>query len=153
LLNNTNTDDPNGHYAAGAYATYKLTATYLDNYVYGIRRFPYTTDNSVSPMTWADVDDVTNNLSGGITPDPNGFHLNGGMELHNTGEVWAGTLWEVRSRVIADPAGANGNVPVGNHTMLQLVIDALKMTPIDPSFTDARDAILNADCATHACAN
>ena len=37
--------------------------------------------------------------------------------------------------------------------MLQLVTDGLKMTPIDPSFTDARDAILDADCATNACAN
>ena len=59
----------------------------------------------------------------------------------------------MRSRVIADPAGANGDVPTGNRTMLQLVTDGLKMTPIDPSFTDARDAILDADCATNACAN
>ena len=44
-------------------------------------------------------------------------------------------------------------MPTGNDTMLQLVTDALKMTPINPSFTDARDAILDADCATNACAN
>ncbi|HEV7508576.1 MAG TPA: IPTL-CTERM sorting domain-containing protein [Thermoanaerobaculia bacterium] len=154
LLNNTNADNPNGQYASGAYATYKFGgAAYLDNYVYGIRRFPYTTDNTINPMTWADVDDVTNNLSGGITPDPLGANTGGAMEVHNAGEVWALTLWEVRSRIIGDPAGANGDVPTGNHTMLQLVIDGLKMTPIDPSFTDARDAILKADCATHACAN
>ena len=62
-------------------------------------------------------------------------------------------MWEVRSRVIADPAGANGDVPTGNQTMLQLVTDALKMTPINPSFIDARTALLDADCATNACAN
>ena len=55
----------------------------------------------------------------------------------------------MRSRIIADPAGANGDVPTGNHTTLQLVIDGLKMTPIDPSFIDARDAILDADCDTN----
>jgi uncharacterized repeat protein (TIGR01451 family) len=153
LLNNTNADVPTGHYASGAYVTYKLQAGYLDNYVYGIRRFPYTTDHSVNPMTWADVDDVTNNLSGGIPPSPVNFNGNGGMEVHNIGEIWALTLWGVRQRVIADPAGANGDVPTGNHTMLQMVIDGLKMTPIDPSFLDARDAILDADCATNACAN
>jgi uncharacterized repeat protein (TIGR01451 family) len=152
LLNNTNADNPNGRYASGAYATYKLSGL-LDNYVYGIRRFPYSTDNTVNPLTWADVDDVTNNLAGGIAPSPLNFNGNGGMEVHNIGEIWALTLWEVRSRVIADPAGANGDVPAGNHTMLQLATDGLKMTPIDPSFTDARDAILQADCATHACAN
>jgi subtilisin-like proprotein convertase family protein len=37
--------------------------------------------------------------------------------------------------------------------MLQLVTDALKMTPINPRFTDARDALLQADCATNGCAN
>ncbi len=153
LLNNTNADDPDGHYANGGWATYKLIAGYTDNYVYGIRRFPYTTDNTVNPMTWADVDDVTNNLSGGIAPTPINFNGNGGMEVHNSGEIWALTLWEVRSRIIHDPAGANNDVPTGNHTAMQLIVDALKMTPIDPSFTDARDAIIDADCATNACAN
>jgi uncharacterized repeat protein (TIGR01451 family) len=153
LLNNTNADSPTGRYASGGYATYKLQAGYLDNYVYGIRRFPYTSDHSVNPMTWADVDDVTNDLSGGIPPTPVTFNLNGGMEVHNAGEVWALTLWGMRQRIIADPAGANGDVPTGNHTSLQLVIDGLKMTPIDPNFLDARDAILDADCATNACAN
>ena len=69
LLNNTNADNPNGRYAAGAYATYKLGGL-LDNYVYGIRRFPYSTDNTVNPLTWADVDDVTNNLSWRHRADP-----------------------------------------------------------------------------------
>jgi uncharacterized repeat protein (TIGR01451 family) len=152
LLNNTNADTPSGQYASGGYSTYKFVGL-LDNYLYGIRRFPYTTDNSVNPMTWADVDDVTNSLTGGIPGSPLTFNNNGGMEVHNSGEIWALTLWEVRGRVIADPAGANGDVPTGNNTMLQLVTDGLKMTPIDPSFTDGRDAILDADCATNACAN
>ena len=152
LLNNTNADDPNGQYASGAYATYKLGGG-QDNYVYGIRRFPYSTDNTVNPLTWADVDDVTANYTGGIPINPLGFETNGGFEVHNIGEIWALTLWEIRSRVIADPAGANGDVPTGNQTMLQLVTDALKMTPSNPSFIDARTALLDADCATNNCAN
>ncbi|HEX6834481.1 MAG TPA: M36 family metallopeptidase, partial [Rudaea sp.] len=150
LLNNTNADDPNANYSAGGYATYKILSGYTDNYLYGIRRFPYSTDNSVNPMTWADVDDVTNDLSGGIAGDPNGFNLNGGAEVHNIGEIWALTLWEVRSRIIA---AAGGDVPTGNQTTLQLIVDGLKMTPIDPGFIEARDAILDADCATNLCIN
>lgn len=154
LLNGTNADDPNAKYASGAYATYKLgLATFTDNYLYGIRRFPYSTDNTINPLTWADVDDVTNNPDGGIAQNPLNFNGGGGMEVHNSGEIWALSLWEVRSRVIADPNGANGDVPAGNAAMLQLVTDGLKFTPIDPSFTDARDALLDADCATNACAN
>ncbi|HEV7474712.1 MAG TPA: M36 family metallopeptidase [Pyrinomonadaceae bacterium] len=151
LLNNTNADDPNGKYASGAYATYKLSGLpFLDNYVYGIRRFPYSTNNSINPLTWADVDQVTNNLSGGIPTSTINFNGGGALEVHNVGEVWAMTLWEVRSRIIA--ANAN-DVPTGNNKTLQLVTDALKLTPISPSFTDARDAIVNADCAANACAN
>lgn len=153
LLNDTNADDPDGQYGSGAYATYKLISGYEDNYLYGIRRFPYSTDNAVNPLTWADVDDVTIDLGGGIPASPIDFNANGGMEVHNSGELWALSLWEVRGRVIADPAGANGDVPSGNQTMLQLVTDGLKMTPIDPTFVEARDALFDADCATNACAN
>jgi hypothetical protein len=79
LLNNTAADDPNGKYVSGGYITFKAfgVVSYTDNYAYGIRRFPYTTDNTVNPMTWADVDDYTNNLSGGIAPDPLGFNFGG----------------------------------------------------------------------------
>ena len=159
LLNNTNADNPNGRYAAGGWATYKfifptVSPAYVDNYVYGIRRFPYCTDNTVNPMTWADADDTTNNLSGGIPPTPIGlFNAAGGAEVHNLGEIWALTLWEVRSRVIADPAGANGDVPTGNTRMLSIVTDALKMTPLAPSVIEARDALFDADCAAHGCAD
>ena len=160
LLNNTNADDPNGRYATGAWVTYKfifptVSPAYTDNYVYGIRRFPYCTDNTVNPLTWADIDDTTNNLSGGIPPTPvTLFNAAGGCaEVHNIGEVWALTLWEVRSRVIGDPAGANGDVPTGNTTMLSIVTDALKMTPVFPSLIEARDALFDADCAANSCAN
>ena len=153
LLNPTNADDPNGRYAAGAYATYKLIPGFTDNYLYGIRRFPYCTDNSINPLTWGDVDQTTNDLSGGIASSPVNFNFGGALEVHNIGEVWALTLWEVRSRIIADPQGANGEVPSGNNTMLRLVTDALKMTPINPSFLDARDALLDADAATNNGAN
>jgi uncharacterized repeat protein (TIGR01451 family) len=152
LLNGSNADDPDARYASGSYATYQLGGL-TDNYVYGIRRFPYSTDNTVNPLTWADVDDVTADMSGGIAPSPLGFELAGGFEVHNSGEVWMLTLWEVRSRVIADPAGAAGDVPTGNQTMLRLVTDALKMTPSNPSFLDGRDALIAADCLTNGCAN
>jgi uncharacterized repeat protein (TIGR01451 family) len=153
LLNGTNADDPDGQYSTGAYATYQLGGL-TDNYLYGIRRFPFSTDNSINPLTWADVDDVTADMTGGSIPvSPLGFEFNGGLEVHNSGEIWTLSLWEMRSRIIADPAGANGDVPTGNQTALQLVTDALKMTPANPSFVDARDALIAADCAANACAN
>jgi subtilisin-like proprotein convertase family protein len=152
LLNNTNADDPDGSYAYAAYSNYQRNH-FTRNYLYGQRRFPYSTDNTINPLTWADVDDTTADSSGGIPPSPLNGSINGGLDIFNAGELWALSLWEVRSRIIADPAGANGDVPTGNATMLQLVTDALKMTPSHPSFTDARDALILADCATNGCAN
>jgi len=152
LTHNSNAYPPDAEYPAGAYATYQLGGL-TDNYLYGIRRFPYSTDNTVNPLTWADVDDVTYDESGGLPSSPLGFGFNGALEVHNIGEIWALTLWEVRSCIIKDPAGANNDVPTGNATMLQLTTDALKMTPINPSFTDARDALIAADCVTNSCVN
>jgi subtilisin-like proprotein convertase family protein len=149
LLNNTNADNPDSSYASGAYATYKL-AGLLDNYVYGIRRFPYSTNNAINPLTWADVDQTTYDHSGGIAVSPIGFEVGGAMEVHNVGEIWMNTLWEMRSRIIA---ANGGDVPTGNQIALQLVTNALKMTPINPTFLQARDALISADCATNACAN
>ena len=149
LLNSQATDDPDGQYAPGAYAVYML-AFLTDNYVYGIRRFPYSTDNTVNPLTWADVDEITDDMSGGFAPSPLGFEANGAFEVHNSGEVWALSLWEVRSRIIA---ANGGDIALGNEITLQIVTDGLKMTPIDPSFTQARDALFDADCAANACAN
>lgn len=151
LLNGTPADKHKSRYGYGAYATYQIAGLpFTDNYVSGIRRFPYSTDSTVNPLTWADVDDTTADMSGGLPPSPLGFETNGALEVHNAGEVWALSLWEVRSRVIL---AQGNNIPAGNNLMLQLVTDALKMTPNDPSFVEARDALIDADCATHACAN
>lgn len=152
LLNNTNADNPDANYASGSYATYKAfgITTYLDNYVYGIRRFPYSTVNTVNPLTWGDVDQTTINLAGGIAASPLNFSAGGALEVHNSGEIWANTLWEMRSRIIAANAGS---VPTGNQISLQIVTDAMKLTPANPTFIQARDALITADCTTNACAN
>ena len=149
LLHNTDGDDPNSNYPLGAYVAYKLGGL-VDNYVYGLRRFPYSTNNNVNPLTWADVDETTADMGGGIMPSLLGLEFNGAAEVRNLGELWALSLWEVRSRIIA----ANGNdVASGNNITLSLVTDGMKMTPINPSFPDARDALIEADCAANACAN
>jgi subtilisin-like proprotein convertase family protein len=150
LLNSQPSDDPDGRYAAGAYSSYLLAGIFIDNYAYGVRRFPYSTDNTVNPLTWADVDDITVDMSGGMLPSPLGQEYGGAGETHNVGEVWALSLWEVRSRIIA---AHGGDVELGNDVALQIVTDALALTPIDPGYTQARDALLLADCARNACAH
>lgn len=50
-------------------------------------------------------------------------------EEHNIGEIWCATLMEV-------------NRKIGKTLAVQLVVDALKVSPANPSFLDMRDAIL-----------
>ena len=52
-------------------------------------------------------------------------------EVHNIGEIWCATLVEM-------------NRNIGTKLAVQLVVDALKLTPANPSFLNVRDAILRA---------
>ncbi|HEX8138518.1 MAG TPA: M36 family metallopeptidase [Pyrinomonadaceae bacterium] len=50
---------------------------------------------------------------------------------HAVGEIWCATLMEM-------------NRKIGSHLGVQLVVDALKLSPVRPSFLDMRDSILKA---------
>ena len=113
------TDVPTGTYAAGAYLA--------QDYFRGFRRYPYAIEPgplvssaSLNPLTFSDIS---------LNP-----------EVHDQGEVWCQALWECRGELIAKLGPANGN-----QVMLQLVTDGLKLTPANPSFIQARDAIIQAD--------
>ena len=61
------------------------------------------------------------------------------------GEVWCVTLWEARANLINKYGWA-----VGNQLILQLVTDGMKLSPANPNFLQARDAILQADLVDNA---
>ena len=108
-MNGTNDDDPNGRYAFGAYAAYRRFAnTFTDNYVYGMRRFPYTTDNTVNPLTWADVDQFTD----GVLDAPLETAFWDGELV--APPFWANTqlLWYRKS--VAEAAGEQQQTAVGD---------------------------------------
>jgi hypothetical protein len=97
----------------------------------GIRRFVYTTDNAVNPLTYSD-----------LAANP---------EVHDIGEVWAVTLWEMYWNLVAiygyDPDLYHG--AGGNNLAFQLTIDGMKLQPCRPGFVDARNGILAADLAAN----
>jgi len=59
---------------------------------------------------------------------------------HNIGEIWCATLIQMNRNL----AQAFGDPKRGHLIGWQLVVDGLKFTPANPSFLDARDAILAA---------
>jgi hypothetical protein len=130
-------DDVNGDYAMAAYATYQLGGL-TQNYYYGIRRYPYTTDLTKNPLTFRDIDPGQASLHSPVPRSPIvGTTAN---EVHNMGEVWCVALWEARACLINKYGWTNGN-----QLVLQLVTDGMALSPPNPTFLQARDAILQAD--------
>jgi hypothetical protein len=102
----------------------------------GIRPAPYSTNMAVNDYTYA-------NTNSGVS------------QPHGIGFVWCTMLWEMTWELIGvhglDPDIYNGTG--GNNIAMQLVIDGMKLTPCNPGFVDARDAILLADVLNNGGAN
>lgn len=130
-------DDPNGCHVMGAYATKNLSGL-QENYYFGIRRYPYSTDLAKNPLTLKDIDPTQADGHGSIPRSP--IIPNTASDVHNLGEVWCMALWEARANLIAKYGGA-----AGNQTILELATDGMKLAPANPTFLQARDAILLAD--------
>jgi uncharacterized repeat protein (TIGR02543 family) len=138
-------DDVNGIYAAGGYASYKIGGTSdTQNYYFGIRRYPYTTDMSKNPLTFKDIDPAQADYCSSGAPYHTGMFgtcsAASANEVHNEGEVWCVTLWDARANLVNKYGWA-----IGNQLMLQLATDGMKLTPPHPNFLQARDAIIQAD--------
>ena len=103
----------NGDGLVGEYSTANTTA--------GIRRAAYTVPAAAVHDSYADVCAT-------------------GCAVHADGEVWAATLWDLRTQLGA---------PVTD----RLVLNGMKFTPTRPSFLNARDGILQADQNLNAGAN
>jgi hypothetical protein len=129
------TDDPNGVYAAGGYATQQLVAGYNTNYYFGIRRFPYSTDMTKNPETYFDI----NTASFPPAPFSPVTYSPTPSEVHNVGEIWCMALWEARAAMTVTQGFS------ANDVILRLVIDGMKLDPRPPNLIQARDSILQAD--------
>jgi hypothetical protein len=134
-------DDVDGTYPMGGYASHRFFGL-DDNYYYGIRRYPYTTDMSRNPLTFRDIDpdQARPHSDVSLSPLHIPFDPNFANEVHNSGEVWCVTLWEVRANLIRKHGFA-----AGNQLVLKLVTDGMKLSPPNPNFLQARDAIILAD--------
>jgi extracellular elastinolytic metalloproteinase len=105
----------------------------------GIRRYKYTPDMTIDPLTYADI-------PAGPTS---------GSSIYNIGELWTSVLWDLVWELSAeygfepDFMAQTG----GNNIAINLVIEGLKIQPCNPGLIDARDAILAADEALYDGAN
>ena len=68
-------------------------------------------------------------------------------EVHDNGEIWANVLWDIRERFRTDLIG--GSEATAVHQAHLTYIDGLKLSPPRPTMLDMRDAMLEADAASH----
>lgn len=129
--------------------TAKAIATYAQNEATtgrGIRSFPYSTNKTINPLTFADTNGKTGIDSREDSPTF-GVEI---VSVHDVGEVWAATLWDLTWAYISK-YGFSSNIyngTGGNNKVMRIVLDAMKFQPCNPSFIQARDAIIAADQAT-----
>ncbi|KAI8903361.1 Fungalysin metallopeptidase-domain-containing protein [Gorgonomyces haynaldii] len=108
----------------------------LGNYVLGqadttrgIRRYPYSTSLTRNPETFSFWAKST--------------------EVHNLGEIWASYLneiyWNLVDKLGYSEDWYDATQLKGNIVALQLLIGGLTLQPCNPTFTQARDAILKAE--------
>ncbi|TNE57323.1 MAG: DUF11 domain-containing protein [Bacteroidetes bacterium] len=93
----------------------------------GIRRYPYSTDMSINPVTFSTVAQNT--------------------QVHALGEIWAAVTWDLYWAMV-EKYGFDSdlsNTNSGNYRAIQLVMDGMKLQPCSPGFIDGRDGIMAAD--------
>lgn len=93
----------------------------------GIRRYPYTTDMSINPITFGTVAES--------------------VEEHDLGEIWAAVTWDLYWAMVEKYGYDEDltNTASGNARAIQLVMDGMKFQPCSPGFIDGRDAIMLAN--------
>jgi hypothetical protein len=97
--------------------------SYVSSFYYGIRQYPYSTDLDVNPSTFAN-----------ITDNP---------EVHGSGAVWGAHMWDAFVGMIN-----KHGYDMAKTRMMDYLVASYKMTPIGPTMTEARDALLATAYAT-----
>lgn len=107
----------------------------------GIREYRYSTDMSVNPHTFGDTN------SQWYTDTTLGTDR---VDVHGLGSIWCVMLWDLTWNYI-DKYGYDPNIyngTGGNNKVMRLVLDAMKLTPANPSLVQCRNAIIQADLNT-----
>lgn len=125
----------------GAYGLAAYTASGMDprGYYFGIRRVPYSIDFQKNALTFKHITEGVP-LPAGV-PTAFGSSGRGNSEVHATGEVWATMLWEGYAALLKDTPRLT--FQEAQARMKAYLVAGYKATPVMPTFTEARDAILS----------
>ncbi|WP_123905668.1 T9SS-dependent M36 family metallopeptidase [Chryseobacterium sp. ERMR1:04] len=111
-----------------------------DNAGDGIRPAKYSPNFTINSFTYGNTNGMEYNNGTAVVPD-----------VHSIGFVWATMLWDLNWKYVEKygySSDVTANTTNGSTKVLQLVTDALKLQPCNPTFIDGRNAILAAELAT-----
>ncbi len=162
-------DPVDGVYGMGGYSLYQVAGLtgFTANYYYGIRKWPKAVISSTggpnrpacnngpcphNPLSFRHINTgCFTELGNSTTANISAFPLTGAQsavisatcnQVHNAGEIWSSALWEVRARIVTRLGFADGTTRA-----LQVVTDGMKLSPLNPTFLQGRDAIIAAAAA------
>jgi MYXO-CTERM domain-containing protein len=124
-----------GAYTAGGYVS---SGGDNNGYYFGVRRYPYSTDFNKNPLTLKHIQDsaaLPANVP--INADLVGLE---NSEVHNSGEVWASMLWDCYTALLRDRTRLT--FAQAQERMKRYLVLAYQLTPVAPTFIEARDALL-----------
>ncbi|CAI6043079.1 unnamed protein product [Clonostachys chloroleuca] len=120
-----------------------LISAWVNDWVPGIRAYPYLTSMTTNPHVYSDIDKM-------------------GGEPHSIGEICASVLYEILWNLIYKHGKNDGEFPQldsngvptdGKFLTMKIVLDAMALQPCYPAFNQARKAIIDADKALTGGAN
>ncbi|AUX23797.1 hypothetical protein SOCEGT47_043270 [Sorangium cellulosum] len=133
-------DDLDGAYPLSGYGS----AARGDSY-FGIRRAPYSIDFTRNGLTFKHISDDAR-----LPDHPRSPTVPDNSEVHNAGEVWASMLFEAyvglirHGRSLTPPRAFEES----RRRMSDYIVAGMKLAPVNPTFTEQRDAILAAAIAS-----
>lgn len=104
--------------------------SYSFNSAQGLRQYPYTTNMKKNPYTFSDLNSAIS-------------------EEHAAGEIWTTILndmyWNLVDKYGFSPNWYDSTQNEGNIVAMKIMVGAFAIQPCNPTFLNARDAILEAD--------
>ena len=103
----------------------------------GIRDYKYSTNMTTNPHTFASTNTMWYTNADGLDL----------INVHAVGSVWCVILWDLAWNYI-EKYGYDANIyngTGGNNKVMRLIIDAMKLTPANPSLIQCRNAIIQTD--------
>ena len=133
------------HAAAGLQPAYSRDAAY-----FGIRRFPYSSDPAKNPLRFRHI--IRGEALPEFAPRSPQTLSSDNAQVHNAGEVWASMLWDCYAALLRDSQlpMPRRDFDSTQRQMTEYLLGAYSLTPPQPTYIEARDALLAVIAASDA---